>query len=84
MKNVLVSLVIVLACGYASAQATAVEGNWGIQQQAGPINFDLTFSISKNSVTVTNVCSGYGQTATAQVTTQSNPILLYRQYINCP
>jgi len=71
MKNFLVSLVIVLACGAASAQSTAIEGNWGIQQQAEGITFDMTFSISTTSITLSNVCSGYGQTATAQVTSQS-------------
>ncbi len=68
MKNILVSLVIVLACGTASAQSTAIEGNWGAQQQAG----GMTFDISTTSVTVTNVCSVNGQTATAQVTSQSS------------
>ncbi len=71
MKN-LVMVMTVVICGYASAQATSIEGNWGSHADVNGINFDMTFSISKNSVTVTNVCSAFGETATAQVTVASS------------
>ena len=71
MKQLLLSLSIVLSAAFANAQSTAIEANWGMQMNVGPMSFDMTFAISKNSITVTNVCTGYGQTLTAQVTAQS-------------
>ena len=71
MRQLIISLALALSALSVSAQSTAIEGNWGTQQQAGPINFDMTFSIAKDLVTLTNVCSGFGATVTAQVVVKS-------------
>ena len=55
----------------AYAQSSTIEGNWGAKQEANGLTFEITFSISKNSVTVTNLCSGFGTSTTAQVTSAS-------------
>jgi hypothetical protein len=49
--------------------ASPLEGNWGMQQQQNGFVFDMTISIQSDSVTLTNVCSFQGRTATARVTT---------------
>ena len=72
MKTILIVLMTFVSFGYANAQSTAIEGNWGYHQEINGIKFDMTFSISKNSVTVTNVCTGFGTSATAQVVVTSN------------
>ena len=71
MKNILIAAITTLACTFSFAQSTAIEGNWGTTQQFGGITFDITFSISKSSITLTNVCSGFGTSAIAQITTAS-------------
>lgn len=71
MKQTLLAIMTVLACGFASAQSSAIEGNWGAIQQAEGFTFDMTFSIGKNSMTLTNVCHGFGTSAVAQVTVGS-------------
>lgn len=72
MKKILVTLAITALSSISNAQSSAIEGNWGTTFVAGDIAFDITFSIQKNSVTVTNVCSGFGTRATAQVTSASS------------
>jgi hypothetical protein len=71
MKRILAAAIIALSFATANAQSASVEGNWGVQQQFNGLSFDITFTISKNSVTVTNVCSGFGTSAVAQVTSSS-------------
>jgi hypothetical protein len=71
MNKFLVLALLSLTGLVANAQSTAIEGNWGTRQEASGITFDITFSIGKNSVTVTNLCSGFGTSAKAQVTTAS-------------
>jgi hypothetical protein len=71
MKKILITLATTLACTFANAQSNAIEGNWGLSQTVNGITFDITFSIGKNSVTVTNLCSGNGTKLTAQVTSAS-------------
>lgn len=60
-----------LSCMLAYAQSSTIEGNWGAKQESSGLTFEITFSISKNSVTVTNLCSGFGTSTTAQVTSAS-------------
>lgn len=68
MKNAIIFIATLLVSGFAMAQSPAIEGNWGMQQSMNGINFNVTFSISNNSVTITNVCTGFGTTATVHVT----------------
>lgn len=44
-----------------------VEGSWGMQQEANGFTFDMTFTIQNNTVSITNVCSFEGHTASAHV-----------------
>ena len=71
MKNLMISAIAFFTLSTAFAQSAAIEGNWGGQQQVNGFTFDVTFAISKNSVTLTNFCTGVGTTATAQVTSAS-------------
>lgn len=67
MKKILTALVMMIIC-VSSVNAAILEGQWGAQQKMGGINFDTTFSIGKSSVTVTNLCTGFGTSVTAEVT----------------
>jgi hypothetical protein len=72
MKNLLVTIAALMISGFATAQSPAIEGNWGIQVVQNGFVFDTTFSISHDSITVTNVCSSNGATASAHVTAASS------------
>jgi hypothetical protein len=72
MKKLLITLAALLITGAASAQSNAIEGSWGIQQSQNGFIFDLTFAISHDSITLTNVCSGNGAQAKASVTVASS------------
>ena len=68
MKKLLTILTLLAISNLAIALTPAIEGDWGTQQSANGILFDMTFSIHNNRLTLINVCSMYGQSATAQVT----------------
>ncbi len=72
MKTFLILALTALTFNYASAQSAAIEGNWGAVQQVNGFTFDVTFAISKSSVTLTNVCTGAGTTSTAQISVSSS------------
>jgi hypothetical protein len=78
MKNVkkLAALVILTSAlsGFSVAfgadpvpAARPVEGSWGMQQAANGFTFDMTFTIENNVVSITNLCSFQGHSATAHV-----------------
>jgi hypothetical protein len=72
MKNMIITVAALLISGFASAQSVGIEGSWGTQQAQNGINFDVTFAINQNSTTITNVCSGFGTSAVAQITVASS------------
>lgn len=67
MKKQILFLATLLVTALAHA-AFPIEGAWGTQQTQNGINFDITFVIANNSLTLINICSMNGSTAKAQVT----------------
>jgi hypothetical protein len=69
-KLVSLSFLALTLTGISIAQGAAsqpIEGSWGLQQAQGPLTFDTTFTIQNNAVTITNVCTFEGHSATARV-----------------
>lgn len=68
MKKVVLIAITVFASAIAQAAGFPIEGDWGTQMSNNGIQFDMTFSIHNNQLTLTNVCSTNGQSSTAHVT----------------
>lgn len=68
MKKAMCLIATLMMSGLSIAQAAfPIEGNWGTTLSQGGMQFDMTFTIQNNTITLTNVCSMNGQFATARV-----------------
>ncbi len=72
MKNLLLALVVLAGSGLALAQSADIEGSWGAQQSDNGFLFDVTFTISHDSTSLTNVCTHDGVSVTAHATVPSS------------
>lgn len=72
MKLILTMIAACLVTGTSAYAGYPVEGTWGMQFQQNGITFDTTFAIHNNSITVTNVCTMNGESASAHVTSPAS------------
>lgn len=72
MKILLASLLITFTFNNAFANCTDIEGQWVMQQEINGVTIDTTLTVTKESSTVVNVCSGLGKTTTSQVVAKSS------------
>lgn len=68
MKNLMLSLTILLTSYSTFANCDKLNGDWGMQTEINSVTYNTTLSITEESVTLTNICEKAGKKLTAQTT----------------